>query len=108
MRPVYRRRRDALLAALAARLPDLEPAGVAAGQHVVAWLPPDLDEAAVVAAAARHGLVVHGVGPYRLRPTGPGGLIFGYATLTEHAITTGVRALADAVAELRQAQKTFR
>jgi GntR family transcriptional regulator / MocR family aminotransferase len=106
MRPVYRRRRDALLAALRTRLPELEPVGVAAGQHVVAWLPPDLDEAAVVAAAARHGLVVQGVSRYRLRPAGPGGLIFGYATLTERAITDGVGALAEAVADIRSPQRS--
>lgn len=103
MRPVYRRRRDALLAALRTRLPDLEPVGVAAGQHVVAWLPPDLDEATVVAAAARRGLAVKGVTPYRLTHPGPGGLIFGYATLTERAIADGVGVLADAVAEVRRA-----
>jgi GntR family transcriptional regulator/MocR family aminotransferase len=101
MRPVYRRRRDALLAALRTRLPDLEPVGVAAGQHVVAWLPPGLDESAVVAAAARHGVAVKGVSPYRLAHPGPGGLIFGYATLTERAIADGMAALADAVATLR-------
>ena len=39
MRPLYRRRRDALLAALRERLPDLEPAGIAAGLHLVAYLP---------------------------------------------------------------------
>lgn len=33
MRPVYRARRDALLAALATRLPDFVPTGAAAGQH---------------------------------------------------------------------------
>ena len=48
MRPVYRRRRDALLAALPARLPELEPVGVAAGQHVVAWLPAGPRRGAVV------------------------------------------------------------
>jgi GntR family transcriptional regulator/MocR family aminotransferase len=101
MRPVYRQRRDALLAALSARLPDLVPVGVAAGQHVVAWLPPDLDEAAVVEAAARRGLRLHGVAQYRLHAGGPGGLIFGYATLTERAIAEGVAILADAVAEVR-------
>ncbi|MBB3724940.1 MocR-like pyridoxine biosynthesis transcription factor PdxR [Nonomuraea dietziae] len=101
MRPVYRRRRDALLDALRAHLPDLEPAGIAAGQHVVAWLPPDLDEAAVVTAAARHGLGIHGLGPYRIAGTGPGGLIFGYAILGESAIAEGVALLAAAVREVR-------
>jgi GntR family transcriptional regulator/MocR family aminotransferase len=101
MRPVYRRRRDTLLDALRTHLPDLEPAGIAAGQHVVAWLPPDLDEAAVVAAAARHGLGIHGVGRYRIAGTGPGGLIFGYAILNETAIAEGVALLATAVREVR-------
>jgi GntR family transcriptional regulator/MocR family aminotransferase len=36
MRPVYRRRRDVLLAALQARAPGLRPVGVAAGLHLVA------------------------------------------------------------------------
>ncbi|MFC5832824.1 PLP-dependent aminotransferase family protein [Nonomuraea insulae] len=101
MRPVYRRRRDALLDALRTHLPDLRPAGIAAGQHVVAWLPPDLDEAAVVTAAARHGLGIQGIGPYRIAGTGPGGLIFGYAILSESAIAEGVALLATAIREVR-------
>jgi GntR family transcriptional regulator / MocR family aminotransferase len=101
MRPVYRRRRDALLGALRTHLPDLEPAGVAAGQHVVAWLPPDLEETAVVTAAARHGLGIHGLGPYRIAGPGPGGLIFGYAILGETAIAEGVALLATAIREVR-------
>ena len=52
MRPIYRGRRDALLDALARHLPDLRRAGAAAGLHVLAWLPDDVDEAAVVAEAA--------------------------------------------------------
>jgi GntR family transcriptional regulator/MocR family aminotransferase len=79
MRPVYRRRRDALLAALARQLPWLEPSGVSAGLHLVTWLPPDLDEAAVAAAAARAGVGMDGVTPYRFSHPGPGGLFFGYA-----------------------------
>ena len=46
MRPIYRGRRDALLAALARHLPDVRPVGAAAGLHVLAWLPPDVDETA--------------------------------------------------------------
>src|SRR5215472_6120212 len=90
MRPVYRRRRDALLAALARRLPRLEPAGVSAGLHLVTWLPPDLDEATVVGAAARAGVGIEGVAPYRISHPGRGGLIFGYATVGEQAIAEGV------------------
>jgi GntR family transcriptional regulator/MocR family aminotransferase len=97
MRPVYRSRRDALLAALAEHLPELEPAGIAAGLHLVAWLPDDLDEAKVIAAAAREGVAVAGVSPYRLSPAPRGGLIFGYSNLEERQIADGVGRLAIAV-----------
>jgi len=99
MRPIYRKRRDALLRALADRLPQLEPAGVAAGLHLMAHLPDHLDERRVVAAARAHGVAVHGIGPYRIATDGRPGLIFGYATLGERTIAEGVRHLADAIAE---------
>jgi GntR family transcriptional regulator / MocR family aminotransferase len=98
MRPIYRSRRDALLAALAEHLLELEPAGIAAGLHLVAWLPDDLDEAEVIAAAAREGVAVAGVSPYRLSPAPRGGLIFGYSNLEERQIADGVARLAQAVA----------
>ncbi len=101
MRPVYRRRRDALLTALARELPELKPDGISAGFHLVAWLPPDLDEEAVVAAAARQGVGVSGLAACRMTP-GPPGLLFGYAGLSEHAIAEGVTLLAKAIHTLRQ------
>jgi GntR family transcriptional regulator / MocR family aminotransferase len=101
MRPVYRSRRDALLTALARHLPELEPTGIAAGLHLVAWLPPDLEEAEVIAAAAREGVAVAGVSPYWLSPAPRGGLIFGYSNLSERAITDGIMRLARAVSGLR-------
>jgi GntR family transcriptional regulator / MocR family aminotransferase len=100
MRPIYRSRRDALLKALAQHLPGLEPAGIAAGLHMVAWLPPDLDEATVIAAAAREGVAVAGVRPYRLSPAPRGGLIFGYSNLNERAIADGATRLARAISSL--------
>jgi GntR family transcriptional regulator / MocR family aminotransferase len=103
MRPVYRSRRDTLLAALAHHLPELEPAGIAAGLHLVAWLPDDLDEATVIAAASREGVAVAGVSPYRLSPAQQGGLIFGYSDLTEREITDGVERLARALSTVRGA-----
>ena len=103
MRPVYRSRRDALLRALARHLPELKPTGIAAGLHLVAWLPPDLDEATVITAAASEGVAVAGVTPHRLSPAPRGGLIFGYSDLNERAIADGVARLARAVSSLREA-----
>jgi GntR family transcriptional regulator/MocR family aminotransferase len=98
MRPIYRRRHDTLLAALAEKLPELRPTGDAAGLHLLALLPPDLDEDAVVAAAAERGVGVYGIAPYRLTP-GPPGLLFGYAALGERDIVAGVEILADVLAQ---------
>jgi GntR family transcriptional regulator / MocR family aminotransferase len=102
MRPIYRSRRDALLRALAQHLPELEPTGIAAGLHLVAWLPPDLDEATVITAAAREGVAVAGLTDFWLSPTPRGGLIFGYSDLNEREIAEGVMRLARAVSSLRE------
>jgi GntR family transcriptional regulator/MocR family aminotransferase len=102
MRPVYRSRRDALLRALARHLPELKPTGIAAGLHLVAWLPPDLDEATVITAAASEGVAVAGVITHRLSPAPRGGLIFGYSDLNERAIADGIARLARAVSSLRE------
>ena len=96
MRPIYRRRRDALLRALRRELPDFEPAGVAAGLHLVAYLPPGLEEAPLVEAAARRGVALYGLAPYRLSGEGRPGLIFGYATLDEDVLERGVALVAEA------------
>src|SRR5262249_30909225 len=100
MRPVYRRRRDALLAALAPHLPRLEPTGASARLHLVTWPPPHLEEAPVVGAARRAGVGLDAVGPYRITNPGPGGLIFGYATVNEHAIAEGIARLARVISEM--------
>ncbi len=102
MRPIYRGRRDTLLAALARHLPDLEPVGASAGLHVLAWLPSDLDEDAVLQAAERAGIGLAGVATRRVAPGRPG-LVFGYGGIAEGAIDAGVRRLALAIAPLRAA-----
>jgi GntR family transcriptional regulator / MocR family aminotransferase len=101
MRPLYRRRRDALLAALRKHAPELEPAGIAAGLHLVAYLPRGVDETAVVEAAARRGLAVYGLASYRISCEGRPGLIFGYATLGERELAEGIEILADAISDVR-------
>jgi GntR family transcriptional regulator/MocR family aminotransferase len=99
MRPIYRRRRDALLAALQRYLPELQPVGASAGLHVLAWLPPGISESRVLEEGKRLGVGIDGLEKYRItRRDGPGALIFGYANLTERAIEEGVRLLAQALA----------
>lgn len=87
----YRWRRDALLAALAEALPEIEVGGVAAGLHAVLWLPAHLDEAAVLAEAHERGVALDGLGGDR--PA----LVVGYANLAEAAAPRAVAALAAAV-----------
>lgn len=98
LRQRYRRRRDALVAAIQARLPECALAGVAAGLHVVLQLPPPTSAAAVVRNAADAGVRVADLDSYRVRPdpTSPG-LVLGYGNLPDSAVDEAVRLLAKAI-----------
>jgi GntR family transcriptional regulator/MocR family aminotransferase len=87
----YRRRRDALLAELARKLPEVSVHGAAAGLFVVIHLPDAVDEAAVLATAHAAGLSLEG-----LRGDTPG-LVLGYANLPEAAVGAAVDALAASI-----------
>jgi GntR family transcriptional regulator/MocR family aminotransferase len=94
MRGVYRIRRDALLDGLARHLPQLRPAGASAGLHVLAWLPPGVDEAALVAEAAAAGIGIQGVAASFAGKPQQGGIIFGYGAVDERRIDAGLKQLA--------------
>ena len=96
-RRVYRRRRDALVAALARELPDATVAGVAAGLHALVMLPPESDEAAIVTAGRARGLAFHGLSEMRVDPAPDDapGRVLGYAHLAEPAIDRAITALAE-------------
>jgi len=81
-RLAYRRRRDALLTALAG----VEVEGVAAGLHVLARLPAGRTEQAVVAAAATRGVAVDALGPHVAGPPRAPALLLGYTRLGEPAL----------------------
>ena len=81
-RLVYRRRRDALVTALAG----LEVDGVAAGLHVLARLPAGHTEEAVVAAAAARGVAVDALGPHVAGAPRAPALVLGYTRLGEPAL----------------------
>jgi GntR family transcriptional regulator / MocR family aminotransferase len=101
MRPRYRARRDALIAALARELPDWRVGdGVAAGLHVVALLPEAVDEAAFLATAAERGMRLHGLSWFRVAPAPPAppGLVLGFGNASEPALARAVRQLASVAA----------
>ncbi|MFK0290159.1 PLP-dependent aminotransferase family protein [Streptomyces sp. NPDC090442] len=94
-RQIYRRRRDQLVATLAAHAPHVTVTGIAAGLHAVLELPPGT-EPETLRAAARLGLAVNGLAPYR-HPDGPlparDGLVLGYGTPPEHAFAGALETL---------------
>src|SRR3954454_23134458 len=97
-RRTYAARRHAMLATLAREVPDARVTGVAAGLHAVVLLGEDVDEGAVVAAAADRDVDVTGLSTLYRRATPPApGIVLGYAPLSERAIAEGVRRIGDAV-----------
>jgi GntR family transcriptional regulator/MocR family aminotransferase len=91
----YRRRRDALVAALAERAPRVRVTGIAAGLHAVLRLPPGTEQS-VVQAAAWQGLAVPGLSRFRHpdAATPPqDALVVGYGTPSDHAWNGALEAL---------------
>jgi GntR family transcriptional regulator / MocR family aminotransferase len=99
----YRHRRDTLVAALAANLPECTYSGVAAGLHLVLELEGSTPAAAVVANAAAEGVRVADLDSYRLRPdAGAPALVLGYGNLPDSAVAAAVTRLASAVRRARR------
>ena len=87
-RRLYQRRREALLAALASRLPQLAISGAAAGLHAVLHLPGHVDAYEVERSAGAHGVALFAI---------EGRLIVGYANLPESLAPAAADALAQAL-----------
>jgi GntR family transcriptional regulator/MocR family aminotransferase len=96
----YRRRRDALVAALDRHLPDARVVGVAAGLHALIELPPDVNEARAVSAARARGIGLAALSELRSGDTpAPPALMLSYAAASEPQIERGVRELALAIGD---------
>jgi GntR family transcriptional regulator / MocR family aminotransferase len=89
MRLRYRRRRDALIAAVERALPELEVTGAAAGLHITLALPRGAGAEAIVERAEARGVAILGCAP--------GMMFVGYANIVDAAIEPAVMALAEAV-----------
>jgi GntR family transcriptional regulator/MocR family aminotransferase len=95
-RTLYRRRRDALLTALAEKLPGWHPIGIAAGLHVLLRLPDGTDDSLTSKRLAERGINApalseyvrgHGGAPYP-------GLVLGYAALSPDRLRAAVAEMA--------------
>ncbi len=94
----HRRRRDALLAALAERLPTAEVSGAAAGLHVALRVGA-ADEARLVRACGERGVTVDGLARHRVAPAPPGDaatLLLSFAAIPPAAAARVARLLAAA------------
>ncbi|KRE23154.1 PLP-dependent aminotransferase family protein [Agromyces sp. Soil535] len=95
----FRRRRAALLEALARELPELAVTGVAAGMHAVLELPTGVRAAHVRDAAARVDVAVSDLGRYRASSRTPKSeaLVLGYGNLSDALVDEAVGRLARAI-----------
>jgi GntR family transcriptional regulator/MocR family aminotransferase len=102
MRARYRTRRDVMIAALAAELPEARVRGIAAGLHVTVELTPADDEAAVRRAAESRGIGLSTMGDYTTSGGRPPTLILGYSQMSDSRIRSGVHELAAAIRSARK------
>jgi GntR family transcriptional regulator/MocR family aminotransferase len=98
MRARYRARRDTLIEALAAALPEAAIGGVAAGLHVTVRLPDSDDEQAIREQTLLRSIELETMNDYRHHTVDRApALLLGYAQMPEPAIRAGVRELSEAV-----------
>ncbi len=74
--------------------------GAGAGLYELVTLPDDVNEPALLAAAAARGVGMEGLAWHRYAYGGPPGILLGFGNLPEPAIEQGVRLIAEALAEV--------
>jgi GntR family transcriptional regulator / MocR family aminotransferase len=101
VRPIYRSRRDRLLAALGSYLPAIEPEGEAAGLHLLLRLPDGLDPGMFTATGLRHGIQLEEAAWHWADPgAAPSALLIGYSSLRESDLGRRIEALSADLADL--------
>ncbi|XRQ15174.1 PLP-dependent aminotransferase family protein [Actinomadura welshii] len=103
LRRRHRRRRDTMIAAIAAHLPGASVHGTAAGLHLTITFdaPPGarVHDADLAAAALHHGAKTQPLSWHAQLP-GPPGLVLGYAAVPPSDITDGIAAIGRALHDL--------
>ncbi len=96
MRTLYAARLEALLRAVREHAADLlEIADREGGLNRVAWLPPGLDDTDAVRALNPEGFACLPLSEFRIRSGGRGGLVLGFAGMSEESIGSSIQRLAE-------------
>ena len=101
MRALYQARQACLVDALRLRLGNfmrIEP--VSAGMHVIGWLAPELDDAAIARELARHQIHTYALSDYCVQRYLPAGLLIGFAGTPVEQALEKVEALAQALRKM--------
>jgi GntR family transcriptional regulator / MocR family aminotransferase len=105
VRDSYRQRRDALVAAVDELVVGASITGLDAGHHALLQLPPGVGEEQVVTRAATEGVVLRGLGDYRVAADDgragrvlPPALVIGFGNVTTSQIRQGIGVLGALVA----------
>ncbi|GCB51724.1 PLP-dependent aminotransferase family protein [Streptomyces sp. NL15-2K] len=99
LRGRHRRRRDAMIDAIAEHLPGAVVHGAAAGLHLTVTYTPEVPDTELAAAALARGVKCQPLSWHRQIPGRPG-LVLGYAAGPPGVIAEGVAALGEALREL--------
>lgn len=103
-RRLYRRRRDALVAAVGEHIPGAEVTGIAAGLHALVLLTEGTDEATVLREARADGVALAGLNEMRMTrppPDARAGLLIGYSHQPEAATTRAIAVVGRAIVRAR-------
>ncbi|MEU6080319.1 PLP-dependent aminotransferase family protein [Streptomyces sp. NPDC047108] len=99
VRARHRRRRDAMIAAIAEHLPGAVVHGAAAGLHLTVTFRQDVPDTDLAAAALSAGVKCQPLSWHRQRP-GPPGLVLGYAAGPPGVVAEGIAVLGEALRKL--------
>ena len=95
MRKAYAAKRDTLVTTMQREAPSVAFTGLAAGFHLVAHLPGEATEDAVVQTARQRGVGLLGMATHRIATSSPAELVLGFGNLLETAIRDGIASIAD-------------
>jgi GntR family transcriptional regulator/MocR family aminotransferase len=100
-RVVYRAKRDRLVHTLTAHAPSIRIEGIAAGLHLLARLPPGVEEGDVLAAGERHAVRLYGLNDYTASArVHPSSLVLGYGGVPGHGFGAALEALASTLTDV--------